>query len=143
VQGVVQGDPDAAASLVFSAGCDGSRLPSKLNVAGPSPVARFWPHANQYYRTQNSKESSQIHVLRSALKPLKQLYGEMRARDLSPLALKAVRQAMIDAQYQGVTSLGRDNSIFALHSAYAPMVSTPLTFEVRVCPVVQADVVPV
>ncbi len=31
----------AAASIVFVAGCDEVGLPSKLNVAGSNPVARF------------------------------------------------------------------------------------------------------
>jgi hypothetical protein len=41
VQGVVQGDPMVAASIVFVAGCDEVGSPSKLNVASSNLVARF------------------------------------------------------------------------------------------------------
>src|ERR671929_213785 len=43
----------------------------------------------------NRQRSSEPGTIRQALRPIQELYGETRARDFGPLALKAVRQAMI------------------------------------------------
>ena len=59
------------------------------------------------------------------------------------LMLKQVRIEVPDTNTVVFRDVPTDNSVFALHSAYSAMHSTPLTLEVRVCPVVQADVVPV
>ena len=60
-------------------------------------LAQFWGHAKGYYRKPDGSESSELHNLRLAYRPLKRLYGTTPAADFGPLALQAVRQAMIDA----------------------------------------------
>jgi integrase len=52
--------------------------------------------ADGYYRKDGRPTRETINI-RLALRPLRQLYGLTPARDFGPLALKAVRQAMIDA----------------------------------------------
>jgi len=59
-------------------------------------VARFWQHAQGYYRKPDGTMTCEVDNFRQALRPLRQLYGETAAKDFTPLALKAVRQAMID-----------------------------------------------
>jgi integrase len=54
----------------------------------------YWRHAESYY-VKDGKPTSEQHAIRLALRPVKQLYGDMPAKDFSPLCLKAVREAMI------------------------------------------------
>jgi integrase len=56
----------------------------------------FWQHAEQHYRRPDGTPTDEIHCLRAALRPLKALYGHTPAKDFGPLALKAVRQRMIE-----------------------------------------------
>ena len=58
----------------------------------------FWTrHAEQHYRRPDGTPTGELGNYRDSLKPLRRLYGRTLAGDFSPLALKAVRQAMIDA----------------------------------------------
>lgn len=73
------------------------------NDAGPVPdltvnelLARFWRHAEGHYRHPDGTPTSELTSYRYALKPLRELYGHTFAKDFGPLALKAVRQRMID-----------------------------------------------
>jgi integrase len=62
-------------------------------------LAAFWDHAEVYYRHPDGTPSSEIHCLRDALKILRRLYGHTPAGEFGPLALKAVREAMIEARW--------------------------------------------
>jgi integrase len=53
-------------------------------------------HADAYYR-KNGKPTTEPTNIRLALRPLHRLYGHTLAKDFGPLALKSVRQAMIEA----------------------------------------------
>lgn len=78
-------------------------------------LARYWLHAHGYYRDAAGQPTTQLHVLRSALKPLRELYGESRAAEFGPLALKAVRQRMIDLGWSRTTvnqSVSRIKRVF-------------------------------
>lgn len=59
-------------------------------------VAGFWRHAQKYYRKSDGTPTSEIHCMRQALKPLKELYGYLPVHEFGPIKLKAVRQQMID-----------------------------------------------
>jgi len=59
---------------------------------------RFWDRfADRHYRRPDGSPSGELDNYRDSLRPLRHLYGHTAARDFGPLALKAVRQAMIDA----------------------------------------------
>ena len=58
-------------------------------------IARFWTHAQVYYRKPDGTPTSTIHNYRAALRPLKQLYGTTRAAEFGPRSLKALREDMI------------------------------------------------
>jgi integrase len=62
-------------------------------------LVAFWDHAETYYRHPDGTPTSEIHCLRDALKMLRRLYGHTPASDFGPLALKAVREAMIEAKW--------------------------------------------
>jgi hypothetical protein len=59
-------------------------------------LARFWTHAEQYYRTLTDGRIKELEQYRLALRPLKELYADTPAADFGPRALKAVRLKMID-----------------------------------------------
>jgi integrase len=58
-------------------------------------LVAYWDHVCTYYQ-KDGQPTSEPESIRQALRPLRRLYGETPARDFGPLALKAVRQAMID-----------------------------------------------
>ena len=58
-------------------------------------IARFWIHAEQYYRTVTDGRVKELEQFRLALRPLKELYADTRATDFGPRALKALRQRMV------------------------------------------------
>jgi integrase len=58
-------------------------------------VVRFLDWAKTYYRGHDNKETTELHLFKSAAKPLKQLYGDTPILDFGPLKLSAVRDRMI------------------------------------------------
>jgi integrase len=59
-------------------------------------VARYWRFAQGYYVRGDGSPGYEVNNIRQALRPLKELYGHSKAADFGPLALRAVRQRMID-----------------------------------------------
>ena len=59
-------------------------------------IAAYWRHAEAYYVDRDGNPTSTQHNIRSALGPVKRLYGDSPAREFGPAALKAVRQVYID-----------------------------------------------
>ena len=60
-------------------------------------AARFWVHAEQYYRTLTDGRVKELEQFRLAFRPLVEIYALTPASKFGPRALKAVRQKMIDA----------------------------------------------
>lgn len=56
----------------------------------------FLRHAEGHY-VKNGRHTSEISVLKSVIRPLNELYGLLPANEFGPLALKAVRQKMVDS----------------------------------------------
>jgi integrase len=80
----------------------GRRLPQQTDRGLPSLtinelILAYWKHAEQHYRHPDGTPTAEIHCLRAALRPLKQLYGHAPVAEFGPLALKTVRQKMIEA----------------------------------------------
>jgi hypothetical protein len=61
-------------------------------------IDRYWQHVEEYY-VKGDRRTSEPASIRQAMKPLRRLYGRTLAADFGPLRLKAVRQAMIDADW--------------------------------------------
>ncbi len=59
-------------------------------------IARFWEHAQSYYRHADGSPTSEIRSYKPPLAILNRRYGTTPARDFGPLALDAVRIAMIE-----------------------------------------------
>lgn len=78
-------------------------------------LVRFWVHAERHYKHPDDTATTELTGYRYALRPLRELYGYSRAAEFGPLALKAVRQKMIDADLcRGVTNqhVGRIKRVF-------------------------------
>jgi integrase len=52
-------------------------------------VLAYWEHAQLHYRSPGGKPTSQVHVVRMALKPLVDLFGGLAVRELGPRELRA------------------------------------------------------
>lgn len=61
-------------------------------------IAAYWRHAKSYY-VKNGQPTSEHGSIKQAMKPLRRLYGREPARDFGPLALKTVRQSMVDLDW--------------------------------------------
>jgi integrase len=59
-------------------------------------VARFWRHAEQHYRHPDGTATNELHDFKYSLRPLRHLYGHTPAKDFGPLALKAIRELMVE-----------------------------------------------
>ena len=55
----------------------------------------FLRHAETHY-VKNGQQTSEVHILKSVMRPLNELYGMLPAKDFGPLALKAVRVKMVE-----------------------------------------------
>lgn len=82
----------------------GSPLVNELIVA-------FLRHAEGHYVRPDGTPSGELDNLRSALKPLRKLYGYTTAVSIGPLALRAVRDRMIDEGLSRTTINARINRI--------------------------------
>lgn len=79
---------------------NGRQLPTAREEEQPDVtvaelIAAYWRHAGSYY-TKDGTPTSEQSLIKLAMRPLRRLYGTTFASDFGPLALKAVRQAMID-----------------------------------------------
>jgi integrase len=72
---------------------------------GPNPsdltinelILAFLEHAETHYVAPDGKPTGHIGNLKDALKPVRARYGPVLARDFGPMALRAVREEMIQA----------------------------------------------
>lgn len=77
-------------------------------------VLAFMRFADGHY-LKNGKPTSEIHCLKSATRPLVDLYGFTAVDDFGPMMLKAVRQKFVEAGWVRYTcnkAIGRIRSIF-------------------------------
>jgi integrase len=75
---------------------NGRMLTPGADITVAEVMVRYLRFAAGYY-VKDGRPTSELGLIRYALKPLKDLYGSTPARDFGPLALKAVRQTYIDA----------------------------------------------
>ena len=77
-------------------------------------VVSFWQFAKSYYQ-KNGQPTSELDEYRQVIRVLRRLYGSTPAQDFGPLALKVVRQQMVDAGLsRGVVNrrIGRVKRLF-------------------------------
>ena len=66
----------------------------------------FLRHAETHY-VKNGVQTSEVHILRSVIKPLRELYGMIPAKDFGPLAFKAVRANMVSGDPHAKDAAGK------------------------------------
>ena len=77
---------------------NGRRLPVAADeVTVTELIAAYWRHAQSYYRKPDGTHTRSVELIKTAMRPLKRLYGNTTVGAFGPLAYKAVRQSMIDA----------------------------------------------
>lgn len=59
-------------------------------------ILRYWLFAKRHYQ-RDGQPTRELDNIRDALRPVRELYGHTLAAEFGPVALKAVRRAMIDA----------------------------------------------
>jgi integrase len=62
-------------------------------------ILAFWKYATSHYRRPDGTHTSEIAEYQRSFRPLKRLYGHTPAREFGPLALKAVRGAMMNGSW--------------------------------------------
>jgi integrase len=60
-------------------------------------LAAYYEHADRYYADEHGKPTKELGCMKAATKPVRELYGETPAGQFGPVALKAVRQCMVNA----------------------------------------------
>lgn len=59
----------------------------------------FWRYAEQHYRRADGTPTNELPQFKQTFRLVRELYGHTPAREFGPLALKALRQKMIDARW--------------------------------------------
>lgn len=70
---------------------------ARVGLTISEAMLAFARHANQHYRNPRGKVTRELSEFRQAIRLIRELYGHTSAREFGPLALKAVRQKMIEA----------------------------------------------
>jgi integrase len=78
----------------------GPATPTDVRATGALTVEQllglYWNFAKAYY-TRDGKPTKEVSGMKYAMRPLRKMYASLPARDFGPLALKSVRQSMVDA----------------------------------------------
>ena len=84
-------------------------------------VAAFLQHADGHY-VKDGKQTSEVHCLKSAVRPLVEMFGFTPADDFGPLKLSAVREQMVAAGWcrRGVNQ-GVKRIRIVLHNKHKPL----------------------
>jgi integrase len=70
---------------------------SHLDISVNQLLLAFWQHAKHHYRNSSGIPTRELDNMRDALRPVRKLYGNSPASEFGPLALRAVREDMIQA----------------------------------------------
>lgn len=69
--------------------------PAAIGISVNELILAYLPHAERYYR-KNGRATSELPLIRHALRLLRQHYGMTPAAEFGPLRLKALRKNLID-----------------------------------------------
>lgn len=91
----------------LTSGADPVRTPATGDRAsGPTInelILAFWRYAESYYRKADGSPGSEPEKIKLAVRSLRAMYGSTLASDFGPIALKAVRQSMVEAGLARIT----------------------------------------
>ena len=78
-------------------------------VAAPNGISvnelllAYIDHAEQHYRDSDGNPTDEVRHLKTALRHVRELYGEIPVKEFGPLALKAVRQKFVELKWSRKT----------------------------------------
>jgi integrase len=58
-------------------------------------LLHYYEYAETYYRRKDGSATNELSDIRLSLRPVREMYADLEAKDFGPLALKAVRERMI------------------------------------------------
>jgi integrase len=111
----------------------GDSLPTVVEL-----IQAFTTYAEAYYRKPDGTPTDEIHCLKSALKPVREMFGFTPTRDFTPLMLKAAREKYIENGWtrgfcnrstnrvRGVFKWGVENGLVPVATWQALTAITPL-----------------
>jgi integrase len=70
----------------------------------------YLKYAQQHYRDPDGRPTGEVENAKDALRPVKRLYGMKPAQEFGPLALRAVRQQMLEARMYQVPPVAAPDS---------------------------------
>ncbi|MFO0796377.1 MAG: tyrosine-type recombinase/integrase [Gemmataceae bacterium] len=70
--------------------------PGRRDVSVNELLLGFWAYAERHYRRADGTPTNELPQFRQTFRLVRELYGHTPAREFGPLALKAVRQQMIE-----------------------------------------------
>jgi integrase len=62
-------------------------------------ILLYWPHVENHFRRPDGTQTTEVAECARTFKVLKRLYAHTAAKNFGPLALKSIRQAMIDGSW--------------------------------------------
>ncbi len=68
--------------------------PSKSDLCVSELILAYWCHVEAYY-VKDGQPTTEVGVIRQAIKVVRELYGHTQAKDFGPLCLKACQDAMV------------------------------------------------
>ncbi|MEN6386177.1 MAG: hypothetical protein ABFD79_13405 [Phycisphaerales bacterium] len=81
----------------FANGKQPNTSPSDVTIN--EMLARFWVHAEEYYRDANGNQTKELGCFRLSLRPFCELYGHTKAVEFGPRSLKTVRHKMVEMNW--------------------------------------------
>ncbi|MGD0089103.1 MAG: site-specific integrase [Planctomycetota bacterium] len=79
---------------------NGQQLPvAQCTITVVELLARFLEHAKTYYVKPDGTQTAEVSSFKQVIKLLKGMYGGRKVTDFGPLALKAVREQMIQMEW--------------------------------------------
>lgn len=97
--------------------------PSDGGLSVTELCVRYYEHAQLHYRDKDGQPTSELACIRAALRRLRALYGGTSAAAFGPLALKAVRQHMVD---EGLARSTVNSNVKRVRRAFAWAVENEL-----------------
>ncbi len=89
----------------------GRRLPQSEatghNLTISEMILAFWKFAKDAYKNSDGTPAKELNNFKDAFRTLRELYGHTAAREFGPLALKAVRQRMVESGRLCRTTINR------------------------------------
>jgi hypothetical protein len=74
---------------------NGRQIPAANDLTVIELMSRYWKQVKRHYVKHGRPTSEQTDIA-VAIRPMRKLYAETQVRDFGPLALKAVRQKLVE-----------------------------------------------